>query len=339
MADYLEGADRKRKHVRVVLLGGTIACRLNEDGDSETIDIGDFIKSFREFDGKIHVSVNSFSRLGGYDTKISDLLNVSRELQRTIEEDRVDGIVVVMGTNVMEEAAFAINLLVRTEIPIVFTGAMRIPQAKGADGPANIADAISAAASDACRGLGVVAVFHNEIHSADYVRKEHTLNCDAITSDFRLGYVAEGAVSIRTRPVRRLMPWINVRTEPKDVLLYQSYLGDTGKLLDYAEEAGYEGAVVEGTGGGYCALWVFDKIEKLHESMPVVMASRVGHGDTMTATYGNEYGMPAYFAEHGYLSAGQLDGRKARILLTLLLMSQCDGEQIAESFRMYSKDC
>lgn len=337
MSDYLMRAE-KRKHIRVVLLGGTIACRLTEDGDSETIDIEDFIRSFREFDGKIDVSVNSFSKLGGYDTKISDLLNVSRELKRTIEEDGADGIVVVMGTNVMEEAAFAVNLLVQTDIPIVFTGAMRIPQAKGADGPANLADAITAAASDSCRGLGVVVVFHNEIHSADYVRKEHTLNCDAVTSDFRLGFVAEGAVSIRTRPVRRLLPWIDVKTEPKDVLLYQSYLGDTGKLLDYAEDAGYEGAVFEGTGGGYCALWVFDKIEKLHKSIPVVMASRIGHGDTMTATYGNGYGMPGYFAEHGYLSAGQLDGRKARILLTLLLMSECGGAQIAESFRMYSKE-
>ncbi|WP_130864148.1 asparaginase [Bacilliculturomica massiliensis] len=326
------------KHVRVMLLGGTIACRLKDNGESETVDIEDFIHSFCDFDGKIRVSVNSFSKLGGYDTRISDLLNVAEELKRTVREDDVDGIVVVMGTNVMEEAAFAVNLMVQTEIPIVFTGAMRIPQAKGADGPVNVVDAITAAASDSCRDLGVIVVFNNEIHSADYMRKEHTLNCGAITSDFRLGYVAEGAVSIRTRPVRRRMPWIHIKTPPKEVLLYQSYLGDTGKLLDYVEEAGYEGAVIEGTGGGYCALWVFDKIEKLHKSMPVVMASRIGHGDTMTATYGNEYGMPGYFSTHGYLSAGQLDGRKARILLTVLLMSECSEEQIAESFRMFSKD-
>lgn len=338
MEHILEEDNKRLKKVCVLLLGGTIACSLKENGESTTINIASFVKSFWEFDNKVDILVNSFDKLGGYETTIADLIRVSNELKRILKEDKVDGIVVVMGTNVMEEAAFAINLLVQTPVPIIFTGAMRIPQARGAEGPANLVNAITAAASQACRNLGVLVVFNNEIHSADYIRKEHTLNCDAMTSDFCLGFVAENYVSLRTRPIRRLMPWINVKTENCEVLLYTSYLGDTGELIDHVDTAIYKGAVFEGTGGGYCALWVFDKIERLHKKIPVVMASRIGHGDTMTATYGNDYGMPEYMVQHGYINAGQLDGRKARILLTLLLMSGCGKELIRKSFLMYSKE-
>jgi hypothetical protein len=59
-----------------------------------------------------------------------------------------------MGTNVMEEFAFGINLLVRTDMPIVFTGAMRTPDMRGADGPGNLISGIRVAASDNCKDLG-----------------------------------------------------------------------------------------------------------------------------------------------------------------------------------------
>lgn len=325
------------RHVRILLLGGTIACFVNEDGVSTVADLAEYVKTFHEFDGAVRISVKSFSRLGGYETKISDLVNVAQELKRTLREDAVDGIVVVMGTNVMEEAAFSINLLVQTDTPIVFTGAMRIPEARSADGAGNLVSAIAAAASDACRGLGVVVAFNDAIHSADYVRKLHPLNPGAFGSEFPLGYIAEGVPSIRTRPIRRLMPWLEVKTPSKDVLLYTSYLGDTGKLLDCVEALGYDGVVVEGTGGGSVAEWVFERLERIHTRMPVVMATRIGTGDVMTGTYGNGFGMPQYCVEHGYLMSGQLDGRKARLLLTFLLMSKCTPEQIAQSFYMYSK--
>ncbi|MGM9973951.1 MAG: asparaginase [Clostridiaceae bacterium] len=328
----------QKKHIEVLLLGGTVACVLDEKGQSKTVDLSSFIQTFHEFDGIADISTNSFSNLKGFEMTISDIIKTANEIKRIIAEDRVDGIVVVMGTNVMEEAAFGLNLLVQTDIPIVVTGAMRVPHARSADGPGNLSSSISVALSDSSKGLGVLVLFNDTIHSADYVQKQHTLNPGALTSEFPLGYVAEGSVSLRVRPIRRKMPWINPLTEAKDVLLYTTYLGDTGKILDSIESLHYDGLVVEGTGGGNIAEWVFDKIEKIHESMYVCIASRTGSGDVMTKSYGIGYGRPQYMVENNYLIAGQLDGRKARILLTLLLMSNCSREMIFESFSMYSKD-
>lgn len=326
-----------KKHIRVILLGGTIASTENENGLAEVMDLSEYVKAFHELDKNIEVTVNSFKKLSGYETKISDIVDTVHEIKRTIREDAVNGIVVIMGTNVMEEFAFAVNILVQNSLPIVFTGAMRTPDMRSADGSGNLISAIRVAASDNCRDLGVLVVLNDEIHSADYVRKLHPQNPGAFGSEFPLGYVAEGTPSIRVKPVRRFLPWLDVKAGPVDVLLYSSYIGDTGKILDKVDGLGYGGLVVEGTGYGVVAEWVFDRLEKLKEKMPVVMASRIGNGDVMTCSYGKGYGMPTYLAEHGYYFAGQLDGRKARILLTFLLMSGCTEEEFRESFRRYSK--
>lgn len=329
---------KKNKRICVMLLGGTISCKMLEDGTSVTTDITTDVYSLCKPRSGIDVYINSFAKLGGYETTIHDLVKIAEEIKRIIREENPDGIVVVMGTNVLEEAAFAVNLMVSSDTPIIFTGAMRIPEAPGADGPANISDAITAAASEVCRGKGVLVVFNNRIHAADYVRKEHTQNCDAITSDFCLGFVSEGKVSLRTIPILRRMPWLQVKDSEKKVLLYTSYLGDTGDMIDLLGSTDYVGAVFEGTGGGYFALWVFEKIERISKKIPVVIASRIGHGDVMSTTYGEDYGMPGYMTKQGFINAGQLDSRKSRILLTLLLMSGCNQSQIKQSFYMYSKD-
>lgn len=326
------------KNVRIYLMGGTIASTIDEHGNSVLCDLQDYVKEFHELDGKVTLDVISFSRLGGFETRIEDVVKLTEELNRAVSEDELDGIVVVMGTNVMEEMAFAIHILVQTQVPVVVTGAMRIATALSADGPGNLLSAIAAASDPCCRGMGTLVVFNEEIHSAQYVQKTHASSTAAFQSEFLLGYVAEGKASIRTRPLKRPLPWIGVKTKPKDVLLYTTYFADSGRIVDALFDLPYDGMVVDGTGGGSIAYWILDKLEQLHKRMPIVIASRTGHGDVLTATYGKGYGCPEFFVDNRYLMAGILDAKKARVLLTFLLMSQCTEEQIFESFRRYSKD-
>jgi len=142
---------------------------------------------------------------------------------------------------------------------------------------------------------------------------------------------------LRVRPVLRKHPWLNIKKEPVDVLLYTSYMADSGKILSKVNELDYAGLVVEGQGAGFCAEWVFDYIVEIHKKIPVVFSTRIGNGEPLTLSYGNGYGMPSYLVEHGYLNSNQLDSRKARILLMLLIMSNCTKEQMQQSFNMYSK--
>lgn len=166
-----------RKRVCIILMGGTIACKVTGNG-FEVVNLEEFCRQMKELED-YEIQVDNFRQLSGAEAKISDIVDLAKEIKRVIRQDEVDGIVVVQGTNLMEEVAFALDVLVKTDIPVICTGAMRPATAIGADGPANLIDAVSAAASEQSRGMGVMVIMNNQIHSAQYVRKEHTLNPDA----------------------------------------------------------------------------------------------------------------------------------------------------------------
>ncbi len=325
------------KKVNVILTGGTISCERIPGGGFKRLDLTDFLYSFDEVKSVAEIKVINLMAIAGREMRFNDMFSIVQECKRSIEEDNVDGIVVITGTNIMEEVSFAANILLQTDVPIVFTGAMRLAQTASADGAGNCISAIRVAASENCRGLGVLVVMNEVIHSAKYVRKEHSTNVAAFKSDFPLGYISEGKPSIRCMPVNRPLPKLDIKRDA-DVFLYSTFFSDSGVILDKIEELGYQGLVLEGTGGGGVPGWVADKMIDLATRIPVVLSARVGHGDVIVDSYGYSRGNGSYFKAHGGIISGMLDGRKSRILLTLMLMAECEIEEIKEAFEVFSPD-
>ena len=323
------------KHIRVS--GATIA---GTSIPGKNVDLFQLVRQMPEFTGRLELSFSDRTDLaGGYMMQPKDIAEAAKEIHKAVS-DGADGVVIIMGTDCLEEGAFGMDLLTSDlSIPMVVTGGMCTADMYSPDGPGNLYDAVNAAASDQLRDVGVVVVCNGWIHAAEYVQKLHPSNRAAFGSEFPLGTVCEGDISIRCRPVRRQIPWLDPDPDlQKKVLLVTCCLGIDEAAVAHVEEDGYAGLVVAGTGGCDVVPPIFDALEALREkrgdSFPIVIGTRIGKGEPLMTTYGEFVGSPSYIARN-YLITGQLDCLKARILLTLLLMSSCTPVQIKEAFRMF----
>ena len=164
---------------------------------------------------------------------------------------RGTGVVVTHGTDTLEETAMLCDILHDAEAPIVFTGAIRPASAPGADGPANLVDAVSVAASREAAGAGVSSCFGGEIHHARGVRKTDTVSLVAFSSPQTglLGRVTEGHPIMWSRMPRN--PPLDPPNLDKSVLIVPTAAGDDGTLARAALSTNPDGAVIGTLGSGH----------------------------------------------------------------------------------------
>lgn len=319
--------------VAVFSMGGTISSvDTGGKGVEPTLTGEALVSDVPEIAGVAEVSAASFRQASSGELGVEDLAELAAEISGRIDGGAA-GAVVTQGTDTIEETSFVLDLLVDREAPVVVTGAMRNPTLPGADGPANLLAAIQVAVGDAARGLGTVVVLNDEIHLARFVRKTHTSNPATFRSDpvGPVGWVSEGVPRVVLRPAGRHKVDLSGDVGDRPVALYHVGLGDDGRLLPKLEEEGYAGLVVEAMGGGHVPSVMAGTLEELASKMPVVLASRTGGGEVLRSTYGF-VGSEIDLLDRGLIYASHLDGRKARLLLTLLLRSGATKEEIAETF-------
>jgi L-asparaginase len=319
--------------VLVIGLGGTITMTPGAGGGvTPALSAAQLLSSVPGLASlPIAVETADFRRLASGSLGLDDMTALVA-LIRSRLDDRYSGAVVVQGTDTIEETAYLLDLYHTGPQPLVVTGAMHHPAQAGADGPANLLAAVQTAASPAMRDLGCVVVLADEIHAARRVRKTHTTAGSTFQSPTGgpLGYVVEGRPRLLNRLTHRtvLAPPTNTRT-PRVALLTMG-LGDDGVLLD--DLAGrVDGAVIAGFGGGHVPQGLVDKVQKLVDHVPVVLASRTGSGSVLTETYGYP-GSERDLLGRGLVSAGFLDPLKARLLLCALLSAGATGSAIETAF-------
>jgi L-asparaginase len=238
------------------------------------------------------------------------------------------GIVVTHGTDTLEETAVLCDLLHDGEAPIVFTGAIRPASAPGADGPANLLDAVAVAGAGAAAGLGCVVVFGGEIHAARGARKVDSAGPSAFGSPGGgpLGRVVEGRLALRARPVRPAQALAPARLDFR-VPVVVATLGEDLALLD----GHADGAIVAALGGGHLSPAALERLRAAAQRMPVVLAVRPERGALLQSTYGFE-GAEGDLRATGAIPAGALSPQAARMKLLACLGSSLDRDGIARAF-------
>jgi L-asparaginase len=319
--------------VAVFGLGGTIAMTQAPGGGvSPALSAPELLADVPGLDGiGAELRTVDFRRKPGASLSFGDLFELASAINGALDGG-CRGVVVTQGTDTIEEAAYALDLLLDTDAPVVVTGAMRNPTMAGADGPANILAAIRVAISPDARGLGCLVVLGDQIHAARWVQKTHTASPAAFASPGHgpLGEVVEGRVRLPVAP-RHRSPAVNPDPARRvQVGVATVVLGDDGSLAEALGER-VDGLVIAALGVGHVPAGMAPVLGGLAERIPVVLASRIGAGPVHDRTYGYP-GSERDLLARGLISAGCLDPVKARILLRLLIASGAGTARIRDTF-------
>ena len=266
-------------------------------------------------------------------TSYDALRKLSMRVSEVLASPDVDGVVYVQGTNTLEETAYFYNLTVRSDKPIVVTGAQRPYNGLSTDGPINLLDAIRVACSPETRGKGAVVVLNGEINGAREVTKTDTYHVQTFRSRSMgiLGYADPDRIEYYRTPHRRhtLKSEFDLAT-----LSSMPYVGiiyvHTGTRAGEAEamlKLGAKGLVIAGSGAG--SPGNLDKeVQAIAKqgSAVVVQSSRVGEGRIVRH---NNWYWP------GYVVADTLSPQKAALLLSLVLTRTSDPDEVQRYFDEY----
>ena len=312
--------------VYVIGTGGSIS----SIGDSRTdlvnynyadrhFSIAEMVARIPEVENIADVRAEQFLNVYGGDVSPAKWLDLARRINQIFREDQyASGVVVTHGTSTLEETAYFLNLTVKSDKPVVVTGAMRPPTAMGTDADMNLYDAIRVAACPEAAGKGVLVVLNNEILAARDAVKTSTSRLETFKSNELgfLGYAdSDGQVVFYRNPLRAHTAATEFDPERLDRLprvdIAYAYSGVDGVVVDALVRAGAAGLVGVGLGSGSAPRAFLNALQAARElGVVVVIASQSFNGRVM-AKRG--------FIERGFVVADNLAPKKARILLMLAL--------------------
>ena len=250
--------------VALIITGGTI-----DSVGKDRLDLAWYIEAGKRLkDGEIlemlpelkqiaEVTEIPFRRLPSHALIDKDWLDLVRTIHKIFDEDKADGIVITHGTNTIEETAYFLNLVLKTEKPVVVVGSMRPSSAISADGYLNLVNAIKVAADPNSKGRGCLLVMNDTIYNGRDVTKNATYRVEAFQSrDLGpLGFAdGDGKIVFYHQPVRKHTGQTEFDVRNLDSLprvdVVVSYVGADGTMIEAAAKAGAKGIVSAGTGAG-----------------------------------------------------------------------------------------
>lgn len=230
---------------RIVVLGtgGTIAGSSPERGanlgyTAGTISVYDLLGGITAPEG-FTLHAEQIAQLDSKDMDFATWHSLYERSEYWLAHDDVAGLIIVHGTDTIEETSYFLHTVIQSSKPIVHTCAMRPATSSAPDGPQNLCDAVAVSTTEGAAGAVVVCA--GEIHGPLDVRKDHPYRLNAFGSGDAgpIGYVEEGQVSL-LRPWPRLNTLVNanltVNLPPADewprVEIVLSHAGTTGALVD-----------------------------------------------------------------------------------------------------------
>ena len=324
----------KMKNILIVFTGGTFSMSIDNKKSGGAVPRysgKELLKKIPQVQKLAKVSFYDFGKYPGPHVTPDIMMNLSKQLKKKISEKQYDGIVVIHGTDTLEETAYLIDLTIKTKTPIVFTGSMKNSSEPDWDGPKNLTDSIKVCLNENSKGMGVLVCMHGEVNAASEVTKIFSNEFETFQSlDFgTLGFVQKDRVVYNRLP--RFLETIKTEKINTNVDLLTVYAGMDEKFFKLSADSGVEGLVIEALGIGNVPPAAFKGVEYvINKNIPVILVSRCPAGET---DYIYSYpGAGKHLHNLGVIFTDYLNGQKARIKLMLALSKTTDKKMLKKIF-------
>lgn len=241
------------------------------------------------------------------------LLNLTHQINAALASPSVQGVVITHGTDTLEETAFFLSQTVNSTKPVVIVGAMRPATAISADGPINLLEAVTLAASPAAAGRGPMIVLNDRIASAYYTTKTNANLLDtfkAVEQGY-LGYFEDIKPKFYYAPALPLgTRFFNISdtTVLPSVEIAYGYQGLAPSTVTDMVREGAKGIVLAGMGAGG---WTNPGTTAVNEA--------AGNGTFIVYSRRTQDGTVEATSSNMTIGGGLLNPQKARILLQLCI--------------------
>ncbi|MCC6928955.1 MAG: asparaginase [Gemmatimonadaceae bacterium] len=340
------GAQGAPPRVHVLATGGTIS-NIGDGGRRSGRELADAIPDL----GRLAtVTVEQFSNVAsGSVTQAMWRALAARIRQLQSGDGAPAGYVITHGTDTMEETAYFLSLTVGGCEPVILTGAMRQANWAGADGPANLRNAVRTAVAPLARGRGTLVLMNDEIFAARDVTKSNTTRLNAFTApDAGVLGLADPDTLVFHRPPpaqpsgRCAAPRFDLKRigEFPRVDVVYAYIGADSVQVDALVNAGARGLVLAGVGRGGATPAMSRALERATQrGVTVVISNRTGSGrvgmgrgsgSRDASSQGRDAATGATIG--ATIGATDLNPQKARILLMLALGVGLDAGAMADVF-------
>jgi L-asparaginase len=262
-------------------------------------------------------------------------LQLAKRVNELLQKPEVDGIVITHGTDTLEETAYFLDLVSKSNKPVVIVGAMRPSTALSADGPINLYNAILIAGSKEAVGKGVLVCLNDQINCARDVTKTNTYTADTFKAAELgvLGYVEGDRVAFYRLPARKhtLNTEFDLAGIDKlpNVEIAYGYENVSRTAVDAFAANGVDGIVYAGVGDGNpSALTEQALADARAKGILIVRSARVGNGIIARNNEVND-------DQRDFVVSDTLNPQKARILLTVALTKTRDTKELQRIFYEY----
>jgi L-asparaginase len=337
--EQISAAQEKKPNVVILATGGTIAgaaatgTQARYTSGAVTIDA--MLVAVPRIKDLANIKGEQISNVGSQDMSFDIMLTLAKRINQLLATRDVDGIVVTHGTDTMEETAFFLNLVVKSDKPVVMVGSMRPSTAVSADGPLNLYNAIGVASDPNARGRGVLVVMNDWIHAAHSLTKTSTTAIQTFMSPLR-GVV--GVCNYGKNDFYNTPHWKHTTSSEFDIAgvtklprvdIIFACADMSADLIDASVANGAKGVVIAGVGNGNMNKASLETAARaVKKGVVVVRSSRVAIGTVGRNVEVND-------DEMGFIASDELNPQKSRILLSLALLKPRTMAEIQSLFTSY----